>query len=77
VADELKAQKIAVSMDHMDERGNAESLMRMANEMDADLMVIVTESSTRMTDFLISPAARTLITHSDLPVLSVRPPRTE
>ena len=51
----------------------AESVLKYCDEMNADLMIIMTEQEFDLKGVLLGPAAQRLVNHSKVPVISIRP----
>ncbi len=54
----------------------AKMAMKYANEINADLIMIMTEQEESATDFIIGPYAQQVVNHSHIPVLSITPQET-
>lgn len=50
-----------------------EGIIEYATKMEADLLIIMTQSETHITDLFISTDAQEVINHSEIPVLCIRP----
>jgi nucleotide-binding universal stress UspA family protein len=50
-----------------------ESIVSYAKEKDCDLIIIMTQGETKVSDLFIGTAAQEVINHSDIPVLCIRP----
>jgi nucleotide-binding universal stress UspA family protein len=51
-------------------------LMQYANDINADLIMIMTEQDENVTDFIMGPYAQQIVNHSLIPVLSITPQAT-
>lgn len=51
----------------------AKSVMDYAEKIDADLLIIMTADETKLSNFAFGSSARTVISESQIPVLSMRP----
>jgi nucleotide-binding universal stress UspA family protein len=51
----------------------AEEVIKTANRIEADLIMIMTQQEVGFTDLFISSAAQEIINNSEIPVLSIRP----
>ena len=51
----------------------SESLLRYANQEEADLIMIMTQQENPITEFFLGSSAQTLIYESRIPVMSIRP----
>lgn len=51
----------------------AKSVMDYAEKIDADLIIIMTADESKLTNFAFGSSARTVISESKIPVLSIRP----
>jgi nucleotide-binding universal stress UspA family protein len=52
---------------------NAQSVLEYCDEVDADVMIIMTEQEFDLKGVLFGPAAQRLVNHSKVPVISIRP----
>ena len=75
VTDLFKKQNIPVTTDLLINPGIdwAEALMKYAEEIDADLVMMVADKTARMSDVFYSNATERIIDKADLPVLTVAP----
>lgn len=75
VTDVFKKQGIPVTTDLLVKPGSewADSLMRFADEIDADLIMIVAEKGSRIPEIFSSNAAEKIIDKADVPVLTFAP----
>jgi nucleotide-binding universal stress UspA family protein len=51
----------------------AKSIIEYAHKVDGDLIVVMTQQETEITDFFLGSPAQELIFHSDIPVMSIVP----
>lgn len=54
----------------------AKLTMKYANDVDADLIIIMTEQEENVTGFIMGPYAQQVVNHSQVPVLSITPEDT-
>lgn len=54
----------------------AKMTMKYANDIEADLIVIMTEQEENVTGFIMGPYAQQVVNHSQIPVLSITPEET-
>lgn len=54
----------------------AKMTMKYANDMDADLIIIMSEQEENLTGYIMGPYAQQVVNHSNIPVLSITPEET-
>jgi nucleotide-binding universal stress UspA family protein len=54
----------------------AKMVMKYANDIEADLIIIMTEQEESVTGFIVGPYAQQVVNHSHIPVLSITPQET-
>lgn len=54
----------------------AKVTMKYANDVDADLVIIMTDQEENLTSYIIGPIAQQIVNHSHVPVLSITPEET-
>jgi nucleotide-binding universal stress UspA family protein len=73
VYDYLKEEEVHVEIDEMRAVNLTETTIEYAKEVNANLIVIMTEQEKKVTNFLIGSFAQQMMNNSPVPVLSVRP----
>jgi len=54
-------------------RDLAASILKYANSVDSDLILIMTQQETKLVEFFVGSAAQTIIRLSNVPVMSIIP----
>lgn len=73
VADRFDDEGVKVKIASIHEKNVAEALVSYADRIKADLTIIMTRQESKINDVLIGSRARSIITKSNRPVLSLRP----
>jgi nucleotide-binding universal stress UspA family protein len=73
VADKVKEAGIKVVTKMLRNDDVADSVTEYADEVNADLVIIMTRQETKMNERVLGSSARKIITGSKVPVLSIRP----
>ncbi len=69
----IKKNKIAVSSEFIEDKNISEGVLNYAKKVDADLIMIMTQSEMDWTDLFIGSTAQEIINNSEVPVLSIHP----
>jgi nucleotide-binding universal stress UspA family protein len=73
VADKVKAAGVKVVTEMLRHDDIADSILKYSEEVNADLVVIMTRQEGKLNDIVVGSSARKIITKSKVPVLSLRP----
>jgi nucleotide-binding universal stress UspA family protein len=73
VEDFLKDHKVSFTTRFIEGENLAEMAMNYGNELDADLIIIMTEQEPNIKGIFMGPYAQQIVNHSKIPVLSIRP----
>ncbi len=69
----LKDAGVRFSITNLKAENITNSTLQYANEVDADLIAIMTEQETNANNILLGPFAQQMVNHSSIPVLSIQP----
>jgi nucleotide-binding universal stress UspA family protein len=58
---------------YIENRDIAAAVIEYSNEVKADLIIIMTRQETLLNEWILGSHARRIVTHSEIPVLSIRP----
>jgi nucleotide-binding universal stress UspA family protein len=73
VSEEIKKAGVLVVSKVIRKEDITESVLDYAKSVNADLLVIMTSAESKLAEFTVGSSARTVISESSIPVLSIRP----
>ncbi|MEI7596299.1 MAG: universal stress protein [Bacteroidota bacterium] len=69
----LKERKVKFKTEFIKGQNNAETVLNYAKEAKAELIVVMTEQETTLSNILLGPYAQQMANHADIPVMFIHP----
>lgn len=73
VTERFEQNNIPYTVHHLEGKEIAKTVLKFSNEVDADLVIIMTQQETGLKDLFVGSVAQNFINLSEIPVLSITP----